>query len=346
MPKRALVSLLCILAALGVACRPASTPQNSAASTTPSPARSTAAPSGPITKLTVSYSNLGPSVLPLWVAKDGGIFTKNGLDVTLQFITGSASLPALTSGQVQIAFMGGTEVLNGGLGGADLVAFMNESTKPPYFFSTSSAINAVADLKGKKMGVSSFGSTSDTTTREALQAEGIDPSQVTFVAVGSPPARAAALVSGAIQGALTSPPDSYEMEAKGVKNLFDVSTLNLPQEVIAYAAQRSYLDAHKDVIQKFTDSIIEAEVKEKNDKPFTVEELGKNLKGHNSDVLSKTYDYFVGGLIDLPPDITVAQFKGTVDQVSKKNPKAQSFDLTKVVDDSFVKSAVAQGLAK
>lgn len=342
MHRRLLVCLFCIFAALGAACRPAATSQTPASST-----NSVGTPSGPATKLTVAYSNLTPTVLPLWVAKDDGIFAKNGLDVSLQFITGSASLPALTSGKVQIAFLGGTEVLNGAVAGADLVAFMNESTKPPYYFSTSHDINSIADLKGKKMGVSSFGSTSDTTTREALQAQGIDPSQVTFVAVGSPPARAAALVSGAIQGALTTPPDSFELESKGVKNLFNVSTLNLPQEIIAYAADGSYINAHKEIIQKFTDSIIQAEVREKNDKSFAVEEIGKYMTGHSNDVLSKTYDYFVnGGLIDLPPDITAAQYKGTVDEVGQKNPSVKSFDLTKIIDDSFVKSAVARGLAK
>jgi NitT/TauT family transport system substrate-binding protein len=337
------VGLLCAVLGLGAACGASSTPQKSAS--TSSAANST--PSAPPVKLSVAYSNLTPAVLPLWVAADGSIFAKNGLDVTVQYITGSATLPALTSNKVQIAFMGGTEVLNGDLGGANLIAFMNESTKPPYYFSTSHDVTSIPQLKGKKMGVSSFGSTSDTTTREALQAEGINPSDVTFVSVGSPPARASALVGGAIQGALTTPPDSFELAAKVVNNLFNVSTLNLPPEIIAYATTGSYLNAHKDVIQKFTDAIIEAEVYEKNNKSFASEEIGKYMTGHSADVLSKTYDYFVnGGLIDLPPDITADQYKGTVDEIAQKNPAAKTFDLSKIIDDSFVQNAVARGLAK
>jgi NitT/TauT family transport system substrate-binding protein len=214
--------------------------------------------------------------------------------------------------------------------------------------SVSKNINSVSDLKGKKVGVSSFGSTSDTTTREVLSKEGLAPSDVTYVAVGSPPARASALVSGAIQGALTAPPDSFDLAAQGVKNLVDTSTLGLPPEVGGiYVTTSPYLDANKAVLQKFVDSVIQAEQEIKNprDKSFVMSEMNKYLPGHTTQVLDQTYTW-EQGQVTVPPTVSAAQFTDTLQQVAKRNPKANGFDVSKVVNDSLVQSAVQRGLAK
>jgi NitT/TauT family transport system substrate-binding protein len=72
-----------------------------------------------MTKLTASYINLVADELPLWMAKEGGYFQKNGLDVTLTSINSSTGIPALLSGGTQVFQGGGSERLSAAAGGAD-----------------------------------------------------------------------------------------------------------------------------------------------------------------------------------------------------------------------------------
>jgi len=77
--------------------------------------------SGP-TKISVGYSNVSVDFLATWVAKEAGIFDKNGLDVDLELVSGgSRTMAALLSGEMQISLQGGAEALSASAGSADVV---------------------------------------------------------------------------------------------------------------------------------------------------------------------------------------------------------------------------------
>src|SRR5690349_18398128 len=94
-----LVALL--LGACGSTAAPASSsagPASAAASAAPAASRAASAaasPAGSLTKLTVSYGELVPQTMPVWLAKDAGIFQQNGLDVDLKLIVSSAEVAAM-----------------------------------------------------------------------------------------------------------------------------------------------------------------------------------------------------------------------------------------------------------
>ena len=70
--------------------------------------------------LETSYSELVPDSLALWAASDGGYFAKNNLEVNVQLIESTKGIPALLSGQTNIAVLGGSNALNAAVSGADL----------------------------------------------------------------------------------------------------------------------------------------------------------------------------------------------------------------------------------
>src|SRR5438132_1325344 len=88
-----------------------------AASASPSPGQKTA--------LSVSYSEVIPDELAPWAAADGGTFEKHDLDVTLQSIASANGVAALLSAQVQVAQLGGSEVIGAAAAGGDLVIVAN-----------------------------------------------------------------------------------------------------------------------------------------------------------------------------------------------------------------------------
>src|SRR5438270_9071637 len=117
-----------------------------------SPAQSvapTGAPTvGPPKKIGIAYSNLIADSLSLWVARESGIFARNGLDVDLQYIASSNAFAALLAGQVQASSGGGSEVISGTANGADVVVTANLMPIYPYFMESPATIQSASDLKG------------------------------------------------------------------------------------------------------------------------------------------------------------------------------------------------------
>src|SRR5207237_4333025 len=134
----------------------------------------------------VSYSNLIADNLPEWMAFESGTFKQNGLDVTLDNIVSSTGIPALLSGQVQIGHLGGSETLSAAVAGGDLVIISITGPVYPFVFMAPAAISNTDQLKGKKIGVSNVGSSSDIATRVMLKKVGLDSEKdVSIFAVGT-----------------------------------------------------------------------------------------------------------------------------------------------------------------
>jgi len=165
----------------------------------------TATPKPSPFSLVVSYSNLIGDELPLWATKEGGFFEQNALTVAdLQNIASAQGVPAVIANQVQVAQVGGSEVLSANAEGGDLVVVAQLAGVYPFVLEVAADIKTMNDLKGKKIGVSTVGSSSDIATRAALKRMGLDADKdVTIIAVGSAAQRTAALLAGSIQAGVS-----------------------------------------------------------------------------------------------------------------------------------------------
>jgi NitT/TauT family transport system substrate-binding protein len=338
LPALAPLGLILLLSACGA----------SAGAPPPStPAKPSAAASAAPAKLIVSYSNLDPTFLPLWLAVDAGVFQRNGLAVEVQNIDSSKGIPALLSGQVQVAKLSGSETLSAAAGGADVVVTSVGAPVYPNVFQVAQDIKTVADLKGKKVGVSSIGSGSDVATRLGLQKVGLDPDKdVSIVAVGSSTNRVAALLSGAIQGGLSTPPDTLTLEAQGFHMLFDMTQLGIQAALINDAFLRSYVAANHDTVQHYVDSLVQATALARKDRAAAVKSLKKYLKSDDDHAMDVTYDYFTTKVIPTLPDARPELYAGSQRVLGAQNDKVKAFDVARMLDDSFVQSAAARGLDK
>jgi len=370
---RRCVSALILLGALATACSPAAAPAPTtapaAAPTTAKPAATTApaaaptppaaakpaattaastsaaaaAPtafSGTPTSLHVSYSNLIADNLPEWTAYETGIFKQNGLDVKLDNIVSSTGIPALLSGDIQIAHLGGSETVSAAASGADLVIVAVTGPVYPFVFMAPASITTTDQLKGKKIGVSNIGSSSDIATRVFLSKVGLDPEKdVTIVAVGSLQNRMAALFSGAIDGGVAQPPDQLALEDKGFHVLYDLAAQKLPSVGDCIVVKRDFLNAHKDVVQRYIDSIVQAIAYSKKNKEATIPILGKYLQNDDQRALGVTYDFFVGSVTPDYPVVKADLFGDAIQQLGAQNDKIKSFDLNSILDNEFVQSA-------
>ncbi len=334
--------ILVVIALIATACGGAATP-------TTAPPTATAAPTKtplPVTKVVVSYSNIIGDELPLWIAKEGGYLLKNGIDAgDLQNIASAQGVPALISGQVQFGQLGGSEVLSAAAVGADLVVIGMLAGVYPFVFVVPPEIKTKEDLRGKSVGVSAFGSSSDIATRVGLRSIGIDPDKdVTIVPVGSLQNRVAALLSGSIKGGVVTPPETLQFEEKGFKVLFDLS--GLPSANTAVVVKKTYLDANRDLVQRYVDSLVQAIAREKADRAFSIQVLKQYYKSTDDRAMGVAYDFFSAKIAVALPFPKPEQFRDAQTTLGATNDKVKSFDIAKLIDSSFMQSAANRGLDK
>jgi len=300
------------------------------------------------TKLTVAYNSPDSGYLALWVGEDAGIFRQNGLDVQAQLVSnGTQSMAALLSGQVQFIQTGGSAALSPAVDGANLTLLTVIVPVYSYLLEANPSIKQPSDLKGQKMGVGAIGDSGDLATRVGLRKMGIDPDKdVSILSVGSTPVRAAALRSGAVQAAVTSFPENLALEKDGFTRLLDLASLKLPAAGQATIGEKGWVASHRDVAQRYVDSLIQALAKARQDKAFAIASMKKAMKTDDDAAMNLTYDYYLQEVFPVVPDPKPELFADALDQLSKTNDKIKNFDLTKLIDPSFVNDARARGLGK
>jgi ABC-type nitrate/sulfonate/bicarbonate transport system substrate-binding protein len=127
------------------------------------------------TKIILGYSTTGPTAVGLWVAKDIGAFDKYGVDPSLIFVSSSpVMVPALIGGDVQAAIAGANAVIAAVLGGASIVSVASLANRPYLRLWVHPEVKRVEELRGKILGVSRFGATTDNLTRILLRRVGLE----------------------------------------------------------------------------------------------------------------------------------------------------------------------------
>ena len=336
--------------------KPATTSASAQASAKPAAAASAPASSAAsaasaklpgTTKINVSFSQITGNEIPLWMAAETGILQRHGLDASLQLIEGNKGIAAVVSGEVQFADIGGSQVLSAAAGGADLAVIGVIGPVYPFVFIAPASIKTPADLKGKTIGVSTIGDSSDTATRQVLKKAGLDPSKdITIIATGSPQNRSAALIAGAIQGGMVAPPDNLTLEAQGMHEIPELSTTKLPAATQVETVLRPYVTAHRDVVQAYMDSIIEGVAAAKADRTQTVSVLEKSYKSSDDKAMNAAYDFYTGSVLPALPFPKPDQFADAQALLGATNDQVRQYKIDSLLDPSFVQDAANRGLGK
>jgi NitT/TauT family transport system substrate-binding protein len=301
-------------------------------------------PTPALTHVIVS-STVVANNLPEWLAKDSGIFEKHGLDAEFQTLTDANSVAAILSGAIQFTPTGASQAVLASSSGADLVILAVKIRTFPWKFYARPEIKTIEDMRGKKVGITAAGAPYDVGLRMVLPRVGLQPDKdVTFVSAGSIPNVTAALISGALEGtALVVGPDSLKAESQGMRVLFDFADLKASYPLSGITVQRSYMNANPAIVQEYVDSIVEAIALVKRDKPATVEAIKKYLEITDPTEIDYIYDYFSRIFLSEPlpkPEL----FKDMVDSLAETNEKVRGFDISKLIDSSYVESSLSRGL--
>src|SRR4029077_2659689 len=307
-----------------------------------------------LTTLNVGYSAISEEQLPAWIAKETGIFEKNGLAVQLIYFTGgTTTVQALVSGEVPISQVAGPAVVNSALAGSDIIIFAGGATSLDYWLMSRPEIKRPEQLKGGSVAISAFGTASDFVARYALEKIGLTPGKdVAIVQVGGVPDRLGALLTGKIEAAVLVPPSMFIGQKKGLSILADVSKLGLPFQYTGVATSRRFIREHPDTVRRYARSQLEAVHRIYTDKETSLKVLTKYFRRNvERYILEKSWGLLVdGNLLPKKQYPTLEGLKSILAPLAEKNPKAKAAKPEDFADLSFIeeldRSGYADGLYK
>ena len=280
---------------------------------------------------------------PLFIAIDAGAFKKYGMDVRY-IVTGARSIVALIGGSVSFAQgVSSRTVPSAVLAGADAVLIANFSDKLLFTMHSAPEINSLQDLRGKVVGVSGLGGTTDFATRLALRDAGLVPDKdVTIRGIGGVPETVAALRAKVIHAGTLSPPSSFVAQKAGFKILFDMSRLGVDYVASGLAVKKSSLASNRTEAKQFVMAMIEGAKILTTDEEFSLRVLSKHTRISDREVLKQSYDYLRPYYLKVPYP-SVRAIKDTLDAMAKDLPKAKDADPRDFVDHSIVREIEASG---
>ena len=202
-------------------------------------------------KLRLAYAGWEIGTAVAYVGVDSGLFKKYGLDIEELPIrdTLSAGVQSLLGVDLLIGFGNPLAVLQPVAHGADVTLIGSHVSFDQYGMGVNSAISAVKDLKGKKVGVSALGARSDLIARVMLRRAGLDPSKdVEMVAAGLAPARALALSKDLVQGVPLSQDVAAEAQKLGIK-VIDMKAVPVVTDLLI--TTRTFIKREEETVRRF-----------------------------------------------------------------------------------------------
>ena len=289
------------------------------------------------TQITVGYSSTASAELPAWLAKETGIFAKNGLDVQLVYFRGGTiATMALLARQTPISQGSGQASVNAALRGADTAMVAGGLVDTEWWLLTRSDIKSAEQLKGGTLAISPFGGLAESMTRIALKRLGLTPvKDIAFVQVSGLQERLFALETGKVQGAMLPTPYKFVGQKRGFHNLVSVS---LAYQSTGVATTRTIIRENPDLVRRYVKSQIEAIHRIKTDRDTALKILVKYLGLQDNDILAKSYDELSSD-DKFPPKQypTLEGIRNILEPLAQTDPKAKAAKPEDFADMRFVK---------
>jgi NitT/TauT family transport system substrate-binding protein len=299
--------------------------------------------SAQLTKITVGYSSLAAAQLPAWMAKESGIFAKNGLDVQLVYLRAATTATmALLSRQTPISQLAGPAIVGASLRGADTVMIAGGFVITEWWLMTRPEIKTAEQLKGGSAAIALFGGLGDFMTRIALKRLGLTAvKDVAFLQIGGLPERLSALETGKVQAAMLPQPDNFMAQKRGFYNLMSV---RLPYQSTGAATTRTFIRESPDSVRRYVRSQIEAVHRIKTDREAAIKVLAKYHALQDKEILERTYDD-ISTDDRLPPKQypTLEGIKNILEPLAHTDPKAKAAKPEDFVDMRFIKELDESG---
>ncbi len=299
----------------------------------------------PLQKVKINFPTRSAGSWPMFIAKEGGYYQKNGFDVELVFGSGPTGVALIASGEAVMTNSSMEQALQASARDGSLVSMGSMLNKGPFSLMAAKEIASVKDLKGKRLAVSALGDAPYNYSVALLGKFGLQPRDVQWIPVGTDAtARASALAGGRADATLVTAPQYFRLEEQGFRNLAnladfdDVYASNVYLFTKATVAKNpklpeAIIKAHAEAIKRFYD-----------DKAFAVRAYMAYDKQQPADV-ERIYDTnFKQNLLERIPYVLAKSLQATKEQAdAQQSTQIRNLNLKAVVDNSAIDRLVQEG---
>jgi NitT/TauT family transport system substrate-binding protein len=294
----------------------------------------------PFTKVVVAYASISPRVAPLWAAQELGFFKKNGIEAELVFVRGAPTLvAALTSGDMDIGYTGGTAVLGASVAGIDLKILAVLTNRVTYDLVARPGIRSAEELRGKRFGVTSIGGTLWMGGVLGLERLGIDVirDDIRFLVIGDQVLLSQALEDGRIDATVVDIVFSRRLAEKGFPILAEFHKTNLPITSTSLVARSVYIQKNPRLVENFIKAMLEgmAFVLGPGSKAATLKLLQRRLRVSEREAEEGFTDIAIG--MDKKPYPSLEGLRNIQRLMKIRNPKLEKAKVEELVDDQILR---------
>jgi NitT/TauT family transport system substrate-binding protein len=294
-------------------------------------------------KIKIGYPALASNQIHIWVAKDAGLFKHYGLDVELVFFRGGQlATQALVAGDPPIVNIG--TVVQAGLQGYDLVLIASSENAYAYsVVAKPTTFSKIEQLKGKKLGVSGFGSASHNAALILLKRLNLEPNKdVAILVAGATMERLAAIETGRIDATLLTPSELSRAKKQGLAEIFDMMDLGLEVQGNGFATTRSYIKTQRETVKSALKGYVEA-IYYIHSKPAEAKKIiARYLRTNDADILDTAVGWF-NRRVPKKPYPTLKGIQFLLDEFSAQIPQAKSAKPEQFVDLTLLQDLEKEG---
>ncbi len=301
---------------------------------------------GQTKRIHVAFSSIAVVQSGIWVTKEAGLFEKNGLAADLVYVaSGTTVSQAMIAGEFPVGLVGGA-IVNANLRGADFAIIGGVVNRPNFYLTAHPSVKKLSDLKGKAIGITRYGSSTDFIIRYLLRKWGMEPDRdVKILQTGGQPEILAAMKAGVVQAGVTGSPTDYLARKAGFVILQDMGKIGLEYPVNSLVTTRSFIRKDPATVKKVLMAYSEGVQKLFKDKEFAKKVFAKYTRTQDREILDDAYEY-AKNFIERIPNLPYKGVATIISQIAETNPKVREYKPEDFIDSTFFSEFQRSGFFK
>jgi len=255
-------------------------------------------------------------------------------------------MSALLAGETPILFSAGNPGVSAALGGAKVKTIMGLLNVFPYYLVAAKGITQIEQLKGKRIGISRFGSSGHAAAVYALRRFNLEPGRdVALLQIGGGAERLAAMQSNAVQGTLLTSPQQLLAKKVGFNVLADLAQLGIPFLHSAVITRDEVMAQQPDLLNSFTRAVIEGIHFLKTRPRETLKIFQKYFRTDDQEALQDSYDEYITQIQRIPY-VDPKAMQTVLQTIGESQPAALKAKPEQFVDHSLLQKIERSGFVE
>jgi NitT/TauT family transport system substrate-binding protein len=297
-------------------------------------------------KVRLNWGAISGVMSPIWVAQEEGLFKKHGLDIELIHIAStSKAIQSMVSGEIQFTTADALNSIQAVAAGADVVMICEGVNRFVFSLMARSDLKRIADLKGKKIGITRLGSSTHTAVLYVVTKAGLGANDYTLLQLGEVPNILTTLLAAQIDAGALSPPTNSRAKKTGLRELVNLGVDGPEYPSTVIASTRAYVKANADNTRRMVRALGEGLNVFKSSRQIGIRAIQKYSRLNDAEILEDTYDQFRDAF-DAIPYVSKTGIASLLASMGDKDAKIRQLKYEDVADMRFVAEAEKEGFFK